>query len=83
MYKYILIFILWFLNLELSLGNIWLRPNHEGINTFTLRNIIPLIKAPFTISYFWNINMWDINIFTFFVLCLSYIYLIEEFLRLM
>jgi hypothetical protein len=83
MYKYILIFILWFLNLELSLGNIWLRPNHEGITIFTIKNIIPLIKAPFTISYFWNMNMWDINIFTFFTLCLSYIYLIEEFLQLM
>ena len=70
MYKYILIFILWFLNLELSLGNIWLRPNQDGVVVFTLRNIIPLIKAPFTIPQFWY--MWDINIFTFFALCLTY-----------
>jgi uncharacterized membrane protein len=80
MYKYILIFILWFLNLELSLGNIWLRPNQDGVVVFTLINIIPLIKAPFTIPQFWY--MWDINIFTFFALCLTYIYLIEEFLQL-
>lgn len=82
MYKYILIFILWFLNLEISLGHIWLRPNSEGSYIFTIRNILPLLKAPFTIPYFWYMNMWDINIITFFTLCLSYIYIINEFINL-
>ena len=82
MYKYILIFLLWVLNLELSIGNVLLRPNSDGDIVFRFNNILPFMKAPFTYSYFWNMSMWDVNIFTFFGLCLSYIYLIEEFLHL-
>ena len=82
MYKYILIFLLWVLNLELSIGSVLLRPNSDGDIVFRLNNIIPFMKAPFTYSYFWNMSMWDANIFTFFALGLGYIYLIEEFLRL-
>ncbi len=83
MYKFILIFILWFLNLEISLGSIWLRPDVEGVYRFTIRNIFPLLKAPFHIPYFWNMKMWDINIITFYAICLSYIYLFKEFIYLL
>jgi hypothetical protein len=83
MYKLILIFILWFLNLEISLGGIWLRPNSEGDYVFTFKNILPLLKSPFTNYYFWNINMWDINIVTFYGIFLSYIYIIKEFIYLL
>ena len=82
MYKYIIIFLLWILNLELTIGNVLLRPNSDGDIVFRLNNIFPFMKAPFTYSYFWNMSMWDANIFTFFALCLAYIYLIEEFLLL-
>jgi hypothetical protein len=82
MYKYILIFLLWVLNLEISIGNVLLRPNSDGDIVFRLNNIFPFMKAPFTYSYFWNMSMWDVNIFTFFGIFLAYIYLIEEFLHL-
>lgn len=82
MYKYIIIFILWILNLEISVGNVWLRPNHTGKTIFAPINIINFIKVPFTMKEMWFFNFWDINIFTFFILGLSYSYIITEFLHL-
>ena len=82
MYKYILIFSLWFLNLELSVGNIWLRPDVNGYIVFAPKNAINVILSTFKMKEMWYFNMWDINIFTFFAIGLSYSYLILEFLRL-
>jgi hypothetical protein len=82
MYKYILIFTLWFLNLELSVGHIWLRPNVNGDIIFAPKNAINVILSTFKMKEMWYFNMWDINIFTFFGIGLSYSYLILEFLRL-
>ena len=82
MYKYIFIFTLWVLNLEYSVGNVWLRPDVTGNIAFSPKNIINFIKVPFTMKEMWYFSMWDINIFTFFSIGLSYSYLILEFLRL-
>lgn len=82
MYKYLLIFTLWFLNLELSVGNIWLRPDVTGNIIFAPKNIINVILSTFKMKEMWYFNMWDINIFTFFAIGLSYSYIIHEFLRL-
>lgn len=82
MYKYILIFTLWVLNLEYNVGNVWLRPNATGNIVFCPKNIINFMKVPFTMKEMWYFNMWDINIFTFFSIGLAYSYLILEFLRL-
>jgi hypothetical protein len=49
MYKYILIFLLWVLNLELSIGNVLLRPNSDGDIIFRFNNILPFMKAPILI----------------------------------
>jgi len=82
MYKYLLIFTLWVLNLEYSVGNVWLRPDVTGNIVFAPKNIINFMKVPFTMKEMWYFSMWDINIFTFFAIGLSYSYLILEFLRL-
>ena len=82
MYKYILIFTLWVFNLEHSVGYVWLRPNVEGNIVFAPKNIINFIKAPFTMKEMWYFNMWDINIFIFFILGLAYSYIILEFFHL-
>ena len=81
MYKYIFIFTLWVLNLEYSVGNVWLRPDVTGNIVFSPNNIINFIKVPFTMKEMWYFNMWDINIFIFFFIGLSYSYLILEFLQ--
>jgi hypothetical protein len=82
MYKYLIIFTLWILNLELSVGNVWLRPDVTGNTIFAPKNIINFMKVPFTMKEMWYFNMWDINIFIFFSFCLAYSYIILEFLQL-
>jgi len=76
----IILLLVWFINLELSLGGIWLRVNEKGDIVFTLRNIISIIKAPLKYSYFWS-HLLDINIYSFMFFGLSYSYLIKEFLN--
>ena len=82
MYKYSILFILWILNLELSVGKVWIRPNEYGKNIFAYKNIFSYMIAPFKMKEMWYFQMWDVNIFTFMLLGSGYIYLIQEYLRL-
>ncbi len=67
---YFIIPLLWILNLELnpSIGGIWLRSDQNGDTIIVFQNIINLLKAPFQYDWFWNIRMWDINWITFFII---------------
>jgi hypothetical protein len=76
------IFILWFLNLELNIGSVWLRPDINGNTIFVPFNFLSFIKACFTMKEMWYPTFWDINIFTFFSFGLSYYYIILGFLQL-
>ena len=64
----------WFLNLEFnpSLGNIWLRPNAQGIKKFAYRSLLSLIIVPIRqlfasnqneIRWMWYPSWWDANIY--------------------
>ncbi len=63
----VLIFIIWFLNLELNpgLGNIWYRTNVNNEKSFTFVNVFNILKSPFTSLDFWSVEMFDVNIVTF------------------
>jgi hypothetical protein len=83
MYKYFLLsFLLWILNLEISIGKVWIRPNEYGKNIFAYKNIFSYMVAPLKMKEMWYFQMWDVNIFTFTIISGGYIYLIREYLRL-
>ena len=68
----ILIFltIIWILYLEINpkIRGIWLRPNSDGVFVFCPIGIINLMKAPLINRHLWNINLLDINYFTFVII---------------
>lgn len=63
----------WFLNLEFNpnLGNIWLRPNSNGIKKFSYRSILSLLIVPIQqlfkpkegIRWMWYPSWWDANVY--------------------
>ena len=71
---YIFPFILWFFYLELHPGltNIWIRSNHEGNKVFCPSNIFHLLVYPFKNSRMWIAKFWDINLFTFYGVCILF-----------
>jgi hypothetical protein len=76
----LIIFILWMLNLEINptLGKVWLRPDHNGNLIFCPQNLILFLIKPFQNIWLWEPRFWDINFYTFFIICfLVYNYIIE------
>jgi hypothetical protein len=72
-YFYITLFIIWLLYLELnpSLGNIWLRPDE---NNNLVINIGFLFTEPLRNLLLWNYNFIDLNVYII-ILC---IYIIKK-----
>ena len=81
----ILIFIVWFFNLEYnsSLGNIWLRPNENGIKVFTLINVVNLLKHPLQSTFLWNLQSWDVNFYILLFFTSIYYFLFREIYKLL
>jgi hypothetical protein len=70
------IFLLYCVYIECVVKNIFFRPNIDGILTFRMNNIIPMLLAPFRYISFWSFSMWDINFYTFvlfFYVCIFFI----------
>ncbi len=61
----IILFISWLIYLELnpSLGNIWLRPDEN--NNYVV-NLSFLFTEPFKNSLLWNYNFLDLNVYIIF-----------------
>ena len=64
----IILFISWLIYLELnpSLGNIWLRPDEN--NNYVV-NLSFLFTEPFKNSLLWNYNFFDLNVYII-ILCI-------------
>jgi len=80
--QYIFIFILYSLYIEYSpsLGNIWLRPDHNNNIVFCPYNLLRFIIQPFFNPHFWQYNLLDINFLVFlifFLILYNNIYLIS------
>ena len=76
----ITIFTFWVINLEINptITNIWLRPDYKGNINFYPINILNLLIEPFKKVWLWSPLYWDINFYTFFIICyVSYNYVIE------
>lgn len=60
--------IVWLFNLEVnpSLGHVWLRPDPEGKIIFAWKSLILLLIEPLKNPYFWELRNWDINFYTLF-----------------
>jgi hypothetical protein len=79
--SFIISFPLYLLNLELnpSLGHIYLRPNPEGKIVFVGKNIIRYLIQPFINPEFWKPRMWDINYITFYLFTLVILFFLNLF----
>jgi hypothetical protein len=90
----LLVFIIWLFNLELnpSLGNIWLRPNEFGDYTFVPINILNLLIKPFQLisrgftgaqspatETLWSFHFWDLNFYIFLSLSLLIFFIFKHF----
>ena len=73
-------FIIWLFNLEVnpSMGNVWLRPNDKNQITFAWRSIFTLLLEPFKNSYMWKPKNWDINFYTLFMFVFLLAYFIDK-----
>lgn len=67
LYFILIIFILWLFNLELnpSLGSVWIRPDEYGNNTIAVTSIINLLIKPFESLFLWDFYFWDVNFYMF------------------
>jgi hypothetical protein len=78
-YHFIIIFIIYSLYVQLdpSMGNIWLRPDSDGTQVFCPLGLIDLILAPLKPDklYFWEPHFWPINIFIY-IIVYFFIYLL-------
>lgn len=63
-----------------SIGNIWIRPNHEGEYVFCPQNLFSVISLPFTDIQFWNPKILDLN-FLFWLFCALSLHIILVNLR--
>jgi len=88
----LLVFIIWLFNLELnpSLGNIWLRPNEFGDYIFAPINILNLLIKPFQLisrgstgvpatESLWSFHFWDLNFYIFLSLSLLIFFIFKHF----
>ena len=80
----ILVFLLWVFYLEInpSITNVWLRPNEKGDITFCPQNIFNFLIQPFKCLWMWNPRFWDINFYTFFIVCYILYSYIKEFWKI-
>jgi hypothetical protein len=53
-----------------SMGNIWIRQNHNNENILCLNNLLILIFKPLTEWYFWSINFLSINYWIYLIIIL-------------
>jgi hypothetical protein len=65
---------LWFINLEInpSIGGIWLRPDSTGNKRFVIKNIIKLSVHPLKNNMLWTMKAWDLNIFIFYLISIMF-----------
>ena len=59
---YIILFIL-YLEVSPRLGNVWLRYDHRGKLRIHIGSLLQFIYQPFTNSFFWKPEFWDLNIY--------------------
>ena len=66
-YFVLIIFILWLFNLEInpSLGSVWLRPDENGNTTLAPMSIVNLLIKPFESLFLWDYHFWDVNFYMF------------------
>ena len=78
-YHFIIIFIFYSLYVQLdpSMGNIWLRPDSDGNQVFCPLGLVDLILAPLQKdkAYFWEPTFWSINFFVY-IIVYFFIYLL-------
>jgi len=72
----LIIFVVFSLYVQFSptMGNIWLRRDHENNTIFCPMNLIRLIFYPFIKSYFWHYNFLLINFWVYLVAYLIIFY---------
>ena len=78
-YHILIIFIIYSLYVQLdpSMGNIWLRPDSDGTQVFCPLGLVDLILAPLKPDklYFWEPHFWPINFFIY-IIVYFFIYLL-------
>ena len=57
----ILISILFFIYVEFTVGNVFLRINSRGVRSLNIINVFHYMIEPFKKSTLWNIGLLDIN----------------------
>jgi len=72
----LIIFVIFSLYVQFSptMGNIWLRNNHENNIMFCPMNLVRLIFRPFVDGYFWRYEFLAINFWVYLVVYLVIIY---------
>ena len=48
-----------------TIGNIWYRINTNGV--IQIKNLFIFMFAPLQYIFYWNISMWDINFFIYWI----------------
>jgi len=70
--------ILFAIYVEISpgMGNIWYRLNSDGYKEIRIINLIHIMLAPLTNSFYWWPIYWDINFFVYwFIVYMMYLYI--------
>jgi len=72
----LIIFVIFSLYVQFSptMGNIWLRNNHENNIMFCPMNLVRLIFRPFVDGYFWRYEFLAINFWVYLVVYLVIVY---------
>ena len=56
-----LISLLFFIYVEVTVGNVFIRINSEGVKCFSITNVFKYMVEPLRNSFLWNIKLLDIN----------------------